>query len=187
MQSKQIIIAVSALFLIGLSAFLLLPKDKKEVKKESVINLVSPTPTPTPVKLLTWTDSDAGFSFQYPEDSTVDKHPEDNENYANLTLSSPSGEKINIIMADNKYKDLDRWAGDNPGVDTTLDGRPAKKIIEGEVETVACIDNEVIVTISGKDVSKILDSWTFIYPEKKTVKSAPAAAPVDSGDVLVEE
>ena len=33
-------------------------------------------------------------------------------------------------MADNTYKNLDAWVGQNSAIDTTLNGKPAKKIIE---------------------------------------------------------
>lgn len=185
MISKRIFISVAFLLLIvGLAAFIY-SKNKTSSKKFAEVPSISPTPSP--VTLLTWTD-EAGFSFQYPEGTTIDKHPEDTKNYANLTLTFPSKDTVTIIMSDNTYKNLDIWVDQNSALDTILDGRPAKKILENDLETVACIDNEVIVKITGKDISEIVKSWTFIYPTPTASKnSAKTTTPVSEEDVLIEE
>lgn len=80
--------------------------------------------TPT-VELTTWTD-EAGFSFKYPKDLSVNKHEEDPDNYAHVELTN-NAHPGKIIV----------WASDAPSVwppkgtsaiDTTLGGQPAKKI-----------------------------------------------------------
>lgn len=184
MSVKQILIIVILAVLVGGSAVILV-KSQSHVSPTS--QPVEPTPTPTSVALTTWTD-EAGFSFQYPEGITIDKHPDDNADYANLTLNLSPSNTVNIIMSDNTYKDLNAWAGQNLAVDTTLNGKLAKKIIKDGQTTIACIDNGVIVTITGQDVSSIVDSWTFIYPTPTigTSKTAPATTN-GSGDILQEE
>lgn len=145
----------------------------------------SPTPTPTTVTLVTWTD-EAGFSFQYPGGTNIDKHPEDTKNYANLTLTLPSRDIVTVVMSDNTFKDLDSWVGQNSALDTTFGGQPAKKISENGQETVACIDNGVLVKVTGKDVSGIVSSWTFIYPTSGISKNSNTA-PSSDENVLEEE
>ena len=188
MFSKRIFISVAFLLLIGGLAAFIYSKNKTSSKKIAEVPSISPTPSP--VTLLTWTD-EAGFSFQYPEGTTIDKHPEDTKNYANLTLTLPSKDTVTIIMSDNTYKNLDAWVGQNSAFDTILDGRPAKKILENDLETIACIDNEVIVKITGKDISEIVKSWTFIYPTptapKNSTKTAAPTSPSSDEDVLIEE
>ena len=186
MNSKQIAIAIGLLILVGSFVFFNNSRKPQLISGDTGQKTVIPTPTPSPVTLLTWTD-EAGFSFQYPEGTSIDNHPEDSENYANLTLTLPSLETIDILMSDNKYKDLVAWVGKRSALDTTLEGRPAKKIVEGGISTIACVDNEIIVTITGKDISTIVDTWTFIYPSPTVTANKNAVVSDDSGDVLEEE
>ncbi|HCQ31458.1 TPA: hypothetical protein DIU27_03705 [Candidatus Collierbacteria bacterium] len=183
MSSKQILVAVTLFALIGGAAIYLISGRDRETQKPT--NSPALTPTATPVKMLTWTD-EAGFSFQYPEGTGIDNHPEDKKNYANLTLTLNSKETVQIIMADNTYKNLGDWVGENSALDTTLDSCPAKKILKDDLETIACIDNDVLVTITGRDIAGIVKSWVFIYPSP-----APAAKSAtinnNDGDVLEEE
>ena len=184
MISKPISIALILVLLIGGTAAFIFSKNTKTSKKTAIVPIV--TPTPTPVTLLTWVD-EAGFSFQYPEGTTIDKHPEDTKNYANLTLTLPSQETVTVVMADNTFKNLDAWVGKNSAFDTTLDSRPAKKILEGDQETVACIDNEVLVKITGKNISGIVKSWAFIYPTPTVSKNTKPTTPAPDENVLEEE
>lgn len=184
-MSKKQIPVIIILLLLGASAIFFLFSSKQDVKKSAPIITPSPTPTAVPVTLVTWTD-EAGFSFQYPEGTEIDKHPEDTKNYANLTLTLPSREIINIKMSDNSFKNLDAWVGDNSAIDTTLEGRPAKKIKLDGLETVASIDNEVLVTIEGKNVAGIVNSWTFIYPTAAPAKKITTQVSEDT-NVLEEE
>ncbi|KKT82801.1 MAG: hypothetical protein UW80_C0031G0002 [Microgenomates group bacterium GW2011_GWC1_44_9] len=186
MFSKQILIPIGLFILIGGSTAYMFAKRSPDIKKPSALLSPMATPTQIPTKLLTWTD-EAGFSFQYPEGTTIDKHPEDTKNYANLTLTLPSKEEIEIVMSDNKFNNLDAWVSKNSALDTTLDGRPAKKIMLDDLETLACIDNEVIVTITGKDIAEIVKSWTFIYPTPAAASKTSAPSADDGGDVLEEE
>jgi hypothetical protein len=183
MNSKQILIAILLLVLIGGAAIYFIFGRHPETQKTTVV----PTPTPTaiPVKMLTWTD-EAGFSFQYPEGTGIDNHPDDKKNYANLTLTLPSKKIVTIIMSDNTYKNLDAWVGKNSALDTTLDGQPAKKILTDDLETIACIDNEVLVTITGEDTTELAKSWVFIYPSP-TAAAKSSNIGNDGGDVLEEE
>jgi len=170
MLKKTLLLIIALLFLAGGFTVFIFAKSSPSSKKTAEV-IPSVTPTPTLVSLVTWID-EAGFSFQYPEGTIIDKHPEDSKNYANLTLTLPSKEIINIIMSDNTFKDLDAWAGKTSSIDTTLDDQPAKRIVEDGLETIACIDNEVLVTISGKDTSGIVNSWTFIYPTPTAAKTS---------------
>lgn len=163
-------------------------------KKTTEITSVSPSPTPTsiPVTLATWTD-EAGFSFQYPEGVSIDKHPNDMENYANLTFTDKGQEgSINILMSDNNNA-MDKWA--NP-IDTILGEKDAKKLINNTETIIGVIDNDVLVTLTrSARLSPLLetawqnitDSWAFIYPTPKTAPKTQTAVEVDGGDVLEEE
>lgn len=182
MFSKQIFIITASIIIVGGLGLFLISKNPKVPNVAPVVT-ISPTPSLPPAIMATWTD-EAGFSFQYPEGSSIDKHPEDTKNYANLTLTLPSSDIVTVVMSDNTFKDLDSWVGQNAALDTTLGGQAAKKIFENGQETIACIDNGVLVKITGKDISGIVNSWTFIYPTTTAnSKSAPAA----DENVLIEE
>lgn len=184
MLLKRFGIAVALLILIGGFVKFYVLKPKSVVRRD--VESAAISPTPTIVNLLTWTD-EAGFSFQYPEGTNIDKHSEDNKNYANLTLTLPSLETVNILMSDNSFKDLLSAVGQNSALDTTLGGTDAKKFFEGNQEVVVCIDNGVLVTIKGKDISQIVSSWTFIYPTKAITGNSKPTTSSDGGDVLEEE
>jgi hypothetical protein len=187
MSFKQILIIIVLAILVGGSATFLIKNHSQT--SPNIAKVTPATLTPTPVSLLTWID-EAGFSFQYPEGVTIDKHPDDTVNYANLTLNLSPTNAVNILMSDNTFKDLDAWVGQNSAIDTSLGGKSAKKIIKDGLVTVACIDNGILVTITGQDVSTIVDFWTFIYPTPTigTAKTTKPATTIDnSGDVLEEE
>lgn len=184
MFSKRIFIIITLVLLAGVAIAFIILNNGNRSENNPATAPSNPTPTPTPVTLLTWVD-EAGFSFQYPEGTTIDNHLEDNKNYANLTLTLPTKEVVSIVMSDNTYKDLDEWVGDNSSIDTMLEGSPAKKIVRDGLETIASIDNEVIVLITGKDTKDIVGSWTFIYPT--TTVSKNTAPSGDSGENVLEE
>src|SRR4030042_2648000 len=88
-----------------------------------------------PKAVLTW-DDPAGFTFSYPQDLSVNKHDEDQVNYAHIELTQ-SAHPGNIIVwaKDTTAGDATAWVRTekeykNANIfDTTLGGQPAKKII----------------------------------------------------------
>lgn len=155
MTTKQILIIIILVIAVGSTAIFYILKPKPVVETQNIIS----APTPTSVSLLTWTDT-AGFSFQYPSGTTIDKHPEDNVNYANLTLTFPNKTTAQVIMSDK---------------------------IASKVATADFTDNDVMVTITGnKDL--IVKSWQFIYPTPTIGKATKTSTTqTDSEDVLEEE
>lgn len=112
------------------------------------------------VPLTTWTD-DAGFSFQYPKDLSVNKHTEDNDNYAHVELTSQEHPgKIIVWVKDlpSGVTDLPSWVASNPAyssasvIDTTLGGQPAKKILVTapvKMLTVGTISDSLLFDVEG--------------------------------------
>ena len=106
-------------------------------KKSTVITpgeSVAPTQTPA-IELTTWTD-EAGFSFQYPKDLSVNKHEEDPDNYAHVELTSKDHLGSIIVWVSDLppgVTTLDSWIKKKYSgatvIDTTLGGEPAKKIL----------------------------------------------------------
>lgn len=103
----------------------------------SSINQQSNTDSTPAQQLLIWNDP-AGFSFSYPQGLAVDPHPEDEENYAHLELTSSDHPGKIIVWAKDLPvggKTLDAWVKANKTyagatiVDSTFTGEPAKKIL----------------------------------------------------------
>jgi len=182
-----VIIVILAVVTGGVVAWLATKSTPTLPANLSANQMKAPATTgPAPAaKYLTWID-EAGFTFEYPEGITINNHPEDKLNYANLTLTLPSSETVSIIMSDSAYKSLDAWAGKKSAIDTSLGDKAAKKIIKDGQTTLACIDNDVLVTIVGKDISFVVDSWVFVYPTPTIGKTVVPAVSNDSGNVLEE-
>lgn len=209
MSGKQIIVVIIAAILFGGSGAWLLSKSVANTKQEAISNnkVINSEvlPTTTPLKLLSWND-EAGFVFQYPEGILIDKHPEDEVNYANLTLSSADGlGKIEILMKDDTYKSADKWVKSDINLasgnilDTNIGDKNGKKILTKAGQTiVGIIDNGVLVTIKRESTlspllettwGKIIDTWQFVYPTPSVSAKRSVVAPGqnDGGEVLEEE
>jgi len=202
MSLKQILVIAVLALIVGGGGMAAAVKFKNVPKQSEVTPeiAVSPTlePTKIPTNYLTWND-EAGFSFQYPEGLAIDKHPEDSVNYANLTITGKTAGSINILMADDTFKTIDKWAKAG-SIDTTLGSKAGKKMIDTSGETIiGVIDNGVLVTIKREaNLSpiletaweKIIDSFEFVYPTPTTAskKAVKVTDNQDSGgDVLEEE
>lgn len=196
----QVVLVLGGVILVGAAAILWQSQQKKTVEK---VSEELPTNKPTEkvekiLKFLTWEDG-AGFKFEYPEGIKIDNHPEDEKNYANLTLTM-AGETgaIEVLMTDNAYKSVGDWAAKDEAVktgsavDTTLEGKAAKKVLVSlEKTVVGIIDSEVLLTLTknfkeGQVLTaawdKIIDSFKFVYPTP-VVKEGGGG----SSDILEEE
>lgn len=131
-MKKSVLIAIAVgvfVGILGVSAYLWMKKTRETV----------PPPITgqeqTQVKLLDWKDP-AGFTFQYPEGVTIDKHDEDIENYSHVEMTNPINSGRLVIWAkDTTAADATAWVKteksfrDASIVDTTLGNQPAKKIL----------------------------------------------------------
>lgn len=95
-----------------------------------------PTPTIAPV-LASWDDA-AGFTMQYPEGLTVNKHDEDKVNYAHVELTDaahPGGLTVWVTDLPKGVTDTVSWGkkaatpSSAISFDTTLGDQPAQKIL----------------------------------------------------------
>jgi len=129
-------------------------------------------PIPTPAQLLTWNDPN-GFTFQYPEGLSINKHDEDKENYAHLEFTHPdhAGNLIvwgkdparGVTDAAGWVKNEKRFTGASV-LDTQLGGQVAKKImIEGITRIV--VSGAVYDTILWSVEAKLEDAkfWTDVH------------------------
>ncbi len=106
-----------------------------KVRQSSPVPGVQNTQESGDVTLVSWKDP-AGFSFDYPEGVTINKHDEDQENYAHVELTRPDDPGRIIVWAkDTTAQDVAAWVKTEKAfqgasvVDTTLGGQPAKKIL----------------------------------------------------------
>lgn len=150
---------------------------------------------------MSWKDQ-AGFTFKYPKDISVNPHEEDKENYAHLELTHPDHPGRVIVWAkDLPAGDLAGWIKKEKRftgasiLDTTLGGKQAKKILFSEptkMIVVGTIDVEVLVTVEGELIdgnywSKvqqgIVDSFAFTGGAEK---SSPPASGLDESSAEEE-
>jgi len=142
-------------------------------------NLVNPltSQSQTEAKLAVWQDP-AGFKFSYPEEVKINNHPEDEENYAHLELTSASHPgSILVWMKDNNYKDIQAWvkqenaSGSAQVFDSDLGDHPAQKLAFANPQKMvtAALDGNAIVLIEvypqdswfNQTYNQILESFEF--------------------------
>jgi len=150
---------VVLLGIIGGGVYLYKTKTSVQIVSPGGDKVISLTPTPA-VPLTTWTD-DAGFSFQYPKNVSVNKHEEDNDNYAHVELTNADHPgKIIVWVKDlpSGVSDLASWVTNTPSyanasvIDTTLGGQPAKKILVTapvKMYTVGTISDSLLFYVEG--------------------------------------
>jgi hypothetical protein len=163
------------------------------------------SPTLTPFTLATWTD-DAGFSFQYPNDLSVNKHEEDNDNYAHVELTSATHSGSIIVWASDLpagVTTLDRWVSalyaTGTSIDTTLGGEPAKKILVSTPSAkliVGTISDSLLFYIDGTLTDKpywqtiedgVVKSFAFTPDTSAPPAGSAANTSGDTGSVDEEE
>jgi len=135
--------------------------DRRKVdKKEKTIDFV----------WASWEDP-AGFSFDYPQEATIDAHLEDEVNYANLEITSEGKKgKIIILCNDSQYIDIDDWlekdqlVRDGSGLETEIASMSARKVALGEGrEVVGFIDwDEVLYTVDFQPEEEV-DYWRSVF------------------------
>lgn len=128
-----IIVAGLLLGLIGAGVYLYVSRDTSA-------SLVSPAgePTPTQAPTLAAWDDPAGFTMQYPEGVTVNKHDEDKINYAHVELTDsvhPGGLIVWVTDIPKGVTDTVSWGkkaatpSSAISFDTTLGDQAAQKIL----------------------------------------------------------
>ena len=174
-------------------------KLQKPVVKPEGSQLSTSVPTPPPASQKTW-DDPAGFTFQYPERLIINKHEEDNENYAHVELTdanhkgnvivwvkdAPKGKNRKVVTSLSEWIESDTRFDSANILDTSLGGKPAKKIllqIPQKMIIVGTVSDGLLFTIDG-DLSDaeywtplssgIADSFKFTTPKDPETVSQPA-------------
>ncbi|MBI4058270.1 hypothetical protein HY408_00715 [Candidatus Gottesmanbacteria bacterium] len=177
------------LFIAGAGTGFILLKPKIDISIELPSKTTTPKTTPAIVSSKDWKDP-AGFTFSYPEDLVLDKHDEDQENYAHIEMTHHSHQGSLIVWAKDPPKNkkgalienISEWlsgetqfAGAN-SLDTTLDSQPAKKILittdKKMIYTASIYDEMLVIIETSLEDSEywtsvhddIADTFTFITP-----------------------
>lgn len=116
-------LAVGGVIFVVIFAVLLSNRKDNAQEKSSVI---TPEPTRIPVALATWKDP-VGFTFQYPEGLTINKHDEDKDNYAHVELTDANYPGSVIVWLKDIPKIKDKENGTI--LDTKLGAADGKKIL----------------------------------------------------------
>lgn len=152
---------------------------KFAAKVVSPLTEIQPTSTPAE-ESATW-DDQAEFSFQYPKSLSLNPHPEDQENYAHVELTSATHSGSLVVWTkDTTAENIDDWAKQTKtqnAIDSTLGGEPAKKISTNEENkklTTTVIRNGYLYQIEViladlPDRQAGFDFWNKVY---ETVSSS---------------
>ncbi|MBI3980655.1 hypothetical protein HY345_01525 [Candidatus Microgenomates bacterium] len=177
-------------------------KDSLLPKKENINSgevKVSGTPKQLglpEIKSTTYEDP-LGFSFSYPEKFLLDKHPEDQTNYANLELRGGAGENFRIFLSDPVSTDLeqiikqDNELSDGSVLDSTVSDLEVKKVLVSKTNRTVMLGiwDGMLLRIeytpsNGKEfsqvVGKIIDSLKI--PETANYTDGSATQEVSSGE-----
>lgn len=197
---KNVLIPIIVGLLVGgIASGLYVWRVKRNAIKTTQAQLPA-TPLPTPVPLLTWNDPN-GFSFQYPDGLTVNKHDEDKENYAHIEFTQPNhpGKLIvwgkdpvnGVTDAGSWVKRDTRFVGANI-LDTEMGGQPAKKVMVAgspQILVVGTVYDNIVwsaeATLEEPEYwttifTSITNSFTFV-----TAKSDGTAAGSTSLDATI--
>lgn len=208
MNNKKVLIPIIVGVLVGLLSVGIFLWNRQAKMEAPAAVVASPMQTSVPVETATWTDQ-AGFTFGYPKDISVNPHEEDTTNFAHVELTHKDHPGSVIVwMKDLPAPDLAGWIKKEKRftggsiLDTTLGGKPAKKILISDptkMIIVGAIDNDVLVTIEGeltdsdywsKVHAGIVDSFTFSSAGIKSAtnqSTAPAESSGNSGGSVDEE
>jgi len=200
MNKKAVILTVIALLLISASGLyfgrLLKNKQNSSTQSPPVV------PTSTPVELTVWKDQ-SEFEFQYPKNLNLNTHPEDNENYAHLELTSSNYPGSIILWTlDSKYETVDDYIkGEKIAnyIGSTLAEYLAVKILDSansNKNSLLTIRNgflyEIEMDSAGEKVwsdifNSIIESYKF--SEEKTMENPVnnTAPPAASEETYFEE
>lgn len=162
------------------------------------------TPAQTGANLLTWNDQ-AGFTFQYQPGIKINKHDEDQGNYAHLDLYLDSKDGVvKILASDTKYKTAEEWANKEKKssqaeveiMEATLSGKSARKITFSDTQTttIGVVDEGLLFTIKlepdkegywQKIFDQTVSTFTLVYPTAAPSSQGSSAA--DDSSVIEEE
>jgi hypothetical protein len=196
-----IIICLGVLAFGGVGVYFLSSKKiASEGKNQNASEVALNTIAVKPKEDILW-DDPAGFTFKYSPQLTVNKHDEDEINYAHVELTN-TGNPGNIIVwaKDTTASDVKAWVKTEKTyqnaniIDTTLGGQPAKKVVlstSPKKIITGVIYDELLFIVEGtvgdntdwnNEYQKITDNFQFKPTESSTAnEGGNASSDVDIG------
>ncbi len=136
MNAKRLLIIAGVVVMILLAGGVYIWQSRRAFQQGETPEISSDNPQ-APEELLTWEDP-AGFSFQYPKGVEIDKHDEDQDNYAHVELTHKD-HKGSIVLwvkdAPLGIEDAASWVKKEKAfrganiLDTTIGGQQGKKVL----------------------------------------------------------
>ncbi|HCM37357.1 MAG: hypothetical protein UV61_C0016G0007 [Candidatus Gottesmanbacteria bacterium GW2011_GWB1_43_11] len=204
-MNKKLLIGGSLLVVLAVAAgvFIWLGKSKTPTSSSSKSSDLGIKPIEN---MITWSDP-AGFTFNYPDTLKVDKHDEDQENYAHVELTDAAHPGKIIIWAKDlpltksqvAVANVDEWVSADKQLassnvlDTELGGQTAKKILVGQNQLVlGAIYDGLLFTVEGELTdnaywSKVYDQITSSFAFDPTADNSSATGDSGATDVSVDE
>ena len=198
-MKKKIIIGIAGFavaFIIGTIIFINLNKSNTPAPE------LNQEPSKQEITSNLW-DDQAGFTFQYPPDVTIDKHDEDEENYAHVELTQKDHPgNLKVWVKDTTAADIAAWVKTEKRLkgatitDTMLGGQAAKEIRLAGADNlmlVAAIYDDLLFSIettlgdSGywtKIYEQVADSFAFKPPEPQEGTQAVGENWIDEEEVI---
>lgn len=190
-------IVIGALLLGGIGAvtYMLVSPAKTQTPSEVLVKEDAPK-----LKLLTW-DDPAGFTFSYPEGVVVNKHEEDQENYAHVEMTHPDHKGSLIVWAKDLpagVTDVATWVKKDPqlskgvSLDTSLGDSVAEKTLVTNPEkrmVIGTIYDGLLFYVESTltdetyweaAINTVTGSFVF-KPTETSGQSAPPASPNSAG------
>lgn len=190
-------IVIGALLLggIGAATYMLVSPAKTQAPSEVLVKDDAPK-----LKLLTW-DDPAGFTFSYPDGVVVNKHDEDQDNYAHVEMTHPDHKGSLIVWAKDLpvgVADVATWVKKDAqlskgvSLDTSLGNSVAEKILVTTPEkrmVIGTIYDGLLFYVEGTltdetyweaAINTVTGSFVF-KPTETSAQSAPAASPNSAG------
>ena len=206
-MTKKKILIIAGIFIGLISVSIILFFSRQRIfsqKKVQKTTEVSASLTPKE-EVVTW-DDPAGFSFQYPKGLSMDKHDEDQENYAHIELTSADHKGRVIVWAkDTTATTIAQWLKSEKSleeatsIDTTLGGNEAKKIIVKEPkkkQITATLDEDIVVIVETELDDEefwqrvndtIVGSLTFSTSQKDETAGSASSGEVPTAEADEEE
>lgn len=177
------------------------------IRNQSIPTEQAATPTPTPSPLLTWNDPN-GFTFQYPEELSMNIHDEDKENYAHLEFTHPDHPGKLIVWGKDPARGVTDTAGwvknekrfTGAGVlDTEMGGQKAVKVMVDGVTRMLVSGTvydsivwSVESTLEDADFwsnvhTTVVDSFAFVVVKESGSQALSEPAPVEETVAVDEE
>lgn len=198
MKLSRLIIPIIIGLAIGGAGFMMIVNRKNKLMESPIGNKnpsIATTVTPKSTKLLTWIDP-AGFTFQYPDGLTINKHEEDSKNYAHVEFTSKDHPGNLIVWAKDSNDDLSSWIKNDKRfknasvIDTTfarIDGKkilvasPSAMMITGTISDAVLFDVEANL-IDKNFWSKVHDTITgsFAFIPDNSGQSGSSAGSADT-------